>query len=254
MPANSPEELIQRWDRNAVKYAAHVSALGDRNKEVLLTPLVLKWLGNISGRMVLDAGCGEGFLCRLMAERGAIVTGVDLSGEMLNIARQRTPTNYEINYQLANLEDLSPFPPDSFEAIVSLLALQDVREYQAALHALHRVLRPGGRCFLAFSHPCFLSDGGWVRDETGKKLHWKTDRYFEEREVEMCLDPDADGNPIGFHRTLTSYFRAIKGAGFIISDLIEPFPSLQAIKEHPIFVNDLRMSHFIVFDLHKEMK
>ncbi|MFN2280231.1 MAG: class I SAM-dependent methyltransferase [Anaerolineales bacterium] len=254
MPKRSADEYIQRWDRNAAKMAEYVSELGDRNKEVLLTPLVLDWLGDIRGQEILDAGCGEGFLCRLMAERGAKVTGVDLSGEMLKIARQRTPPKLEIDYQLANLENLSPFQSNSFDTIVSTLALQDVQDYQAALQALHRVLRPGGGCFLAFSHPCFLSDGGWVRDQEGKKLHWKTDRYFLERDVEMRLDPDSEDNPIGFHRTLSSYYRAIKLAGFIINDLIEPYPSPEAIEKHPNFKDDLRMCHFIVFDLEKENK
>lgn len=253
MPNHITEELSQIWDLNAESYAAHCSRYGDRNKEVLLTPRVLNWLGDISGLEVLDAGCGEGFLCRLLAERGARVTGVDYSGKLLEIARERTPQDLNIAYRHLNLETLDPIPEASFDLIVSLLTLQDVPDYQAALREIERVLKPAGRCFLAFTHPCFTSDGGWVRDEQGKKLHWKTDRYFLEREVEMRLDPTSEDNPIGFHRTLSSYYRAIREAGFIIHDLIEPTPSPEAIQKDPHFEDDTRMCHFIVFDLEKEI-
>jgi ubiquinone/menaquinone biosynthesis C-methylase UbiE len=252
MPEKSLEELTQLWDRNAEKVAAHVSRYGDRNKEVLLTPRVLDWLGEITDKEILDAGCGEGFLSRLMAEGGAKVTGIDYSKRMLDIARERTPQHLDIKYCHANLEDLSDIQSDKFDLIVSLLALQDIQDYQAALHELYRVLKPGGRCFLAFTHPCFTSDGEWIRDESGKKLYWKTDRYFIERAIEMRLDPDSDHNPIGFHRTLSSYYREINKAGFAIIDLVEPIPSSEAIEKQPSFADDLRMCHFIVFDLIKK--
>lgn len=254
MPKLSAEEAIQAWDRNAEKMAARIGRLGDRNKAVLLTPRVLEWLGEIQGLKILDAGCGEGFLSRLMAERGAQVTGIDFSQEMLKIARQRTPPELKIDYRHLNLERMNPVGESSFDRIVSLLALQDVPDYQAALGELYRVLKPGGGVYLAFTHPCFTSDGGWVRDEGGIKLFWKTDRYFLERPLEMALDPESDDNPIGFHRTLSSYYRAMREAGFVIQDLDEPSPSPEAIHKYPQFEDDLRMCHFIVFDLRKQIK
>jgi 2-polyprenyl-3-methyl-5-hydroxy-6-metoxy-1,4-benzoquinol methylase len=132
MPTSSAEEVIQAWDRNAEKAAAGIGPLGDRNKEVLLTPRVLEWLGEIHGLEALDAGCGEGFLCRLMAEMGARVTGIDYSGEMLKIARQRTPPKTQIDYHHLNLEDLTPIAEARFDLIVSLLALQDLPDYHSA--------------------------------------------------------------------------------------------------------------------------
>jgi 2-polyprenyl-3-methyl-5-hydroxy-6-metoxy-1,4-benzoquinol methylase len=252
MPEKTLEELTKLWDRNAAKMATYVSSMGDRNKEVLLTPLVLDWLGDVRGLQVLDAGCGEGFLSRLMAERSAQVTAIDYSRKMLEIARERTPEDLRICYCHANLEGMPDVQSDSFDFIVSLLALQDIQDYQAALQEFHRVLKPGGKFFLAFTHPCFTSDGEWIRDESGNKLYWKTDRYFQEREIEMRIDPDSDHNPIGFHRTLSSYYRAINQAGFRITDLVEPVPSLEVIKKKPSFKDDLRMCHFIVFDLEKD--
>ena len=246
------QEVIKRWDLFAEQYAAFCEKYGDINKEVLVTPLILEMLENVEGQNLLDAGCGEGYLSRLMAERGAIVTAVDYSEGLLDIARERTPDKLGINYLRENLENLSSINDSTFTIIVSCLVLQDVPDHQKAVQEMYRVLQPGGVFILVISHPCFSSDGGWIKDSDGKKEFWKIDNYFFEREIEIPLDPGSNNNPIGFHRTLTNYFRTITKVGFIIEELIEPFPSQDAINKHPSFKDDLRMSHFLLFKLRKQ--
>ena len=246
------EEAIRRWDLHAEQFTALYSKYGDINRKVLLTPVILEMLGRVVGRNILDAGCGEGFLSRLMAERGASVTAVDYSGKLLEIARERTADDLRIDYLHANLEHLDMLNDDTFDIVVSCIVVQSVPDYQAAIKEMYRVLQLGGTCILAMTHPCFSSDGGWVRDAKGKKLYWKIDNYFYERGFETAWPPGSDNNPINFHRTLTSYFRTIVDTGFVVKDLMEPYPSQEAIREHPNFIDDLRMSHFLVFKLKKQ--
>jgi ubiquinone/menaquinone biosynthesis C-methylase UbiE len=245
------EKVIERWDLCAEQYAAGCSKYGDINREILLTPVILSMLGSVEGKSILDAGCGEGFLSRLMAERGAFVTAVDYSEGLLEIARERTADDARIGYLYANLECLDMLDDGAFDIAVSCVVIQGVLDYQAAIREMYRLLCPGGACILALTHPCFSSDGGWVKDSNGKKLYWKIDNYFHERGFEVLWPPGSDNSPINFHRTLTSYFRAIAGAGFKIEGLVEPHPSQEAIEKHPRFVDDLRMSHFLVFRLSK---
>jgi ubiquinone/menaquinone biosynthesis C-methylase UbiE len=245
------EEIIKRWDLNAERYAAYCSKYGDINKEVLLTPVIMEMLGEVGERKILDAGCGEGFLSRLMAERGASVTGVDYSEKFLEIARERSSDDLRIDYLHANLEHLDMLNDDTFDFVVSCLVLQDILDYQAAVEEMYRVLQPDGKCILAITHPCFSSDAGWVRDSDGVKLYWKIDNYFYERGFEIPIVPDAEDNPIGFHRTLTSYYSGIISTGFTIEHMMEPYPSQAGLEEHPDFIDDLRMSHFLVFKLGK---
>jgi ubiquinone/menaquinone biosynthesis C-methylase UbiE len=245
------EEIIKRWDLNAELYASYYSKHGDINREVLVTPVIMEMLGKVADRNILDAGCGEGFLSRLIAERGASVTAVDYSEKLLEIAKERTPDDLGIDYIHANLECLDMLDEDTFDFVVSCIVLQDIPDYQAAVEEMCRVLRPGGTCILAITHPCFSSDAGWVKDSNGKKLYWKIDNYFFEGGFEIPMVPGSEDNPIGFHRTLTNYYRTILDTGFIIEDLMEPYPSQDAIKKHPDFRDDLRMSHFLVFKLRK---
>ena len=127
------EEIIERWDRSADQYAADCSQLGDLNREVLLTPVILEILGRVVGKYILDAGCGEGFLSRLLAERGAFLTEVDYAGKLLEIARERTADELRIEYIQANLEQLDMLEENMFDIIVSCIVIQDVMDYQAAL-------------------------------------------------------------------------------------------------------------------------
>nr|WP_130859859.1 methyltransferase domain-containing protein [Gracilibacillus phocaeensis] len=84
----STEEAIKRWDRFADQYAKTHAAHGDIHKEVLLNPVLFKLLGDVKGKRILDAGCGEGYLSRKLAQSGAKVTAVDYAERMLEIANR----------------------------------------------------------------------------------------------------------------------------------------------------------------------
>jgi ubiquinone/menaquinone biosynthesis C-methylase UbiE len=239
------KEAIERWDRQAERLAANIGDQGDRNREVLLNPVIFDLLGEVAGRRILDAGCGEGYLSRLLASRGATVVAVDYSEYMIRIARARTPPGLSVEYHYANCENLGFLPGGSFDLIVSNMVMQDLADLCSALSEMHRLLRPRGWFILSISHPCFVTpSAGWVRDNDGKKLHWAVDRYFEEGPHEQNWPPY---ELIWFHRTLTTYFRALKKTGFIIEDFVEPTPAQDKLEKFPDFRDDVRMCHFLVF-------
>ena len=246
------EESIRRWDAFAEKFVEGFTDQGDRHREVLLNPAIFELIGDVRGERVLDAGCGEGYLSRLLAGRGAKVTAVDYSREMLRIARERTGNDFGIEYRHANCEDLSCFAEESFDVVVSNMVLIDLDDYEAAIREAHRLLVPGGRFILAIVHPCFGTPGArWERNEGGEKLFWKVDRYFSEGAFEEQVLVRHEDKLLQFHRTLTSYVRALIGAGFAIEDLLEPKPSAEMLRKYPAFGDDLRMCHFLVFKARK---
>jgi ubiquinone/menaquinone biosynthesis C-methylase UbiE len=110
---------------------------------------VLRLLGAGPGDL-LDAGMGPGRLCAALAERGWSVSGIDLSPEMVEIARRRLP---EAAARLlhAQIEEL-PFPSESFDAVVATGALE-YSDFPRALGELVRVLRPGGYAAVSYPNP-----------------------------------------------------------------------------------------------------
>jgi trans-aconitate methyltransferase len=100
---------------------------------------VVEWLAPERGERILDLGCGDGQLTARLVATGAIVTGVDASADMVAAAQLRG-----IDAIAGNAENL-PFPDADFNAVFSNAALHWVRNHEAMLAEVRRVLRPGGR-------------------------------------------------------------------------------------------------------------
>jgi SAM-dependent methyltransferase len=100
---------------------------------------VLEWLAAQPGERILDLGCGDGQLTARLAATGAQVIGVDASEAMVSAARSRG-----VVADVASAEKL-PYAGASFDAVFSNAALHWVRDHDAMMSEVHRVLKPGGR-------------------------------------------------------------------------------------------------------------
>lgn len=105
---------------------------------------VLEWLGPATGERILDLGCGDGQLTRRIAATGATVVGLDSSPQMAEAARL-----LGIEVTLGDAEAL-PFDSASLDAVFSNAALHWVRNQDAMLSGVKRVLKPGGRFVAEF--------------------------------------------------------------------------------------------------------
>jgi len=124
-------DLTQTWDPQTYgKNGAFVPALAGG---------VLEWLAAQPGERILDLGCGDGRLTERLAAAGSVVRGVDASAQMVTAARTRGVAADE-----ANAEAL-PYADAEFHAVFSNAALHWVRDHEAMLREVHRVMRPGGR-------------------------------------------------------------------------------------------------------------
>jgi ubiquinone/menaquinone biosynthesis C-methylase UbiE len=104
------------------------------------------------GPETLDLGCGTGGLAHRLAARGQRVTGVDLSPEMLDVARLKTPPGATLNWvQAGAVELVDCFPPASFDTIASILMFSELTpaERTETLRQCHRLLRAGGQLLIA---------------------------------------------------------------------------------------------------------
>jgi len=100
---------------------------------------VLEWLAVKSGEKILDLGCGDGQLTKRIAATGADVLGVDASPEMVRAARDRG-----VVADVGDAEQLS-YADKTFDAVFSNAALHWVRNQDAMIAEIDRVLKPGGR-------------------------------------------------------------------------------------------------------------
>jgi len=248
------DDAINRWDKAALELTSHYTPQGDPHREVLLNPVLLELMGSVKGKRILDAGCGEGYLSRILVELGASIVAVDYSRKMMEIAKERTEDHLDIQYEHGNMEDLNFLKDSSFDIVVSNMVLGDLPGYELAVAEVNRILVSNGHFIFSIPHPCFTTPvSGWVKNEEGEKLYWKVDRYFEEGASELPYHPTFPqwAGILQFHRTLSSYFETVVKSGFVVEALIEPSPQKDKLDKYPEFKHDFRMCHFLVFKARK---
>jgi SAM-dependent methyltransferase len=112
--------------------------------EQLQRRLVLGLLGDVRGRRVLDVGCGDGDLALELWRRGAVVTGIDASLDMIDAARARaTREGADISFMVGEAASI-PFDAERFDVVVAVTILCFVADAGPVIREIARVLRPGG--------------------------------------------------------------------------------------------------------------
>jgi 2-polyprenyl-3-methyl-5-hydroxy-6-metoxy-1,4-benzoquinol methylase len=203
-----------RYDPIADFYAAGFDSVDDAVSKALLG-----LLGPVTGLRVLDLACGHGRLTRELARRGASVTGVDISGKLIEKARD-TEHNEPLGIQYAHADVTAPgVVTGTFDAITCGFGLSDIDDLEAAIAAVSHALRPGGRFVFSILHPCF--PGG--KDISGS---WPpTGRYYDEgRWVAQAAKSTLRRQVGANHRTLSTYLNTLRTHGLWLDQLAEPSP------------------------------
>ena len=130
------------WDANGPQRPLHE-----------LNPVRLSYVCGfqpLSGRRVLDVGCGGGLLSEAMAAEGAQVTGIDLSEQLIDIARLHLlESGLKAEYRVISAEAMAAEQPAGFDAVTCMEMLEHVPDPQAIVQACFELLKPGGRLFLS---------------------------------------------------------------------------------------------------------
>ena len=202
----------------------------DYHQKVIL-PGVVKLLGDLANKRVLDVACGQGVLCRHMAREGAVVTGVDAAESLLTAARERSAPGAAVQYLAADVRKLSETPGLSamrFDAATCVLAVQNFTPLSPVWQGIHRLLLPRGRLVLVFMHPCFRvpKHSGWGWDQANNAQYRRVDHYLSSEKTPIAMHPGAkpDETTMTYHRPLQAYVNTLASAGFMI-DHIDEWPS-----------------------------
>ncbi len=217
------EEVRELWNSVAQDWQLQVGDDGDSNRLLNSDPILWRFVGDVHGLRVLDAGCGTGYLARKLANKGARVTGVDVSNKMIEIARDQTEKiGQNIDFQVDSCSKLESLNDEIFELVVSNYVLMDVPDLEGTMQAFHRVLKQNGDVVLIFSHPCFPQGKATVTEQEGVVNYTWSFPYFERRK---CVEPPwghFNSDFIWFHRPLSDYWKAFKASGFKVTDFEEP--------------------------------
>lgn len=207
-----------------------------------------KLLPDFREKRVLDLGCGFGWHCIYAAEHGAeSITGIDLSENMLSVAREKTRFP-NITYQRMAIEDAN-FPSNSFDAVISSLAFHYIADFESVCRSVYRWLDRSGSFVFSVEHPVFTAEGRqeWINDEAGNHLYWPVDKYFLEGRRESVFLGE---RVVKYHRTVTTYITALINSGFTLKSLVEPKPPEEALSI-PEMQDELRRPMMLLFSCAK---
>jgi SAM-dependent methyltransferase len=200
-------------------------------------PAMLRLLGDVRGKRVLDAGCGSGPTSVALIERGADVSGFDLSAAMIEIARRSLP---ETDLRVHDLAQPLPWKDATFDTVVASLVLHYLEDWSGPMTEIHRVLAPGGRLLASVNHP-----GAFP-------IVHRDLEYFGI--TEYTEDYDFAGTIVDltfFHRPLSAMAESFVDAGFRIAGIHEPpaDPDTPADVLPPGLRPGDRFMGFLFFDL-----
>jgi SAM-dependent methyltransferase len=216
-PTDQP--VVNDYDSFAEAYAA-------ANESSLINgyyvrPAVLDLAGDVAGRRILDVGCGAGPLLALLRDRGAIVTGVEPSAKMLELARQRLGEGAAL-HQAGLGGDRLPFLDGAFDDVVACLVLHYLEDWKAPLAELRRVLTSGGRLIVVVDHPFLF-----------KFMYPEADYFAVTQRTEEWTFGGHSAPMVFWHRPLHAMASAFTEAGFRIAVISEPPPAPGARERFP---------------------
>jgi ubiquinone/menaquinone biosynthesis C-methylase UbiE len=208
------------WEAHAGWWQAGFTDGADPEYEEQILPLAARHLAGAA--RVLDVGCGEGQVARLAVQGdAALAVGVDPTTAQVVEAHRRGGGPRYARSGAAQL----PFRNGSFDAAVACLVFEHIRDLDAAIGEVARVLVPGGRFLLFLNHPLLQTpSSGWIDDQVldPPEQYWRIGPYLVEDET---LEEVEKGVFIPFiHRPLSRYVNALVGAGLVVRHMEEPAP------------------------------
>ena len=210
---------LDAYDSMAEAYAAAIEE--NPRSTYYERPAIMDLLPDVSGRRVLDAGCGPGVMMEWLLGQGANVVGVDVSANMLELAEQRVGDAAVLH--MADLEQPMPFLADSsFDVILTSGTLGYVRDWLTVFREFSRVLKPGGCVVFSVGHPCSEYTLNETDDYFSTELREYTWRGLGAPIVVSC-----------YRRPLSQMTDPIVRAGFSIERVIEPVPTEEFAEVEP---------------------
>ena len=174
----------------------------------------LKLVGDVTGKRVLDLGCGDGNAAVALARDGAVVIAVDASPNRLARAR-RLAEDHEVRVEFreADLAELAFMRADSVDVVFSALAVDAVDDWARVFRQVQRVLKPNAPFVFSYEHPMAV-----CIDRAGMVSR----SYFDPGPIDVARG----GEPVRIHvRDVGDVFTELGRAGFRVDTIVEPRPS-----------------------------
>ena len=177
---------------------------------------------DLTGKKVLDLGCGYGWHCGYSVKMGAVeVLGIDGSYKMIEKAKQINQDE-RIKYRVCDIMEYE-YPKNEYDFVVSNLVLHYIADLKEVYKKVYNTLKADGCFIFNIEHPCFTAgvNQDWIYDGNGKALYWAIDDYFYTGKTETNF---LGKSVTKQHHTLTQILNTLLQCGFNIEAVVEAMP------------------------------
>jgi 2-polyprenyl-3-methyl-5-hydroxy-6-metoxy-1,4-benzoquinol methylase len=216
------------WSHVADWYDQLIGEQGTSHQQKTIIPGVQRLLDLKPGQKVLDIACGQGVLCRALAQKGISAVGIDLADSLIDAARQRQTNPTLEQYHVVDARKLQTYQfisPGSFDAAVCILAIQNMTPLSPIWQGCRWALKPTGVLIIVLMHPCFRipQKSSWQWDQTGQNQYRRIDSYLTSKKTPIAMHPGSnpDQTTLSFHRPLQAYINTLGSAGLWIDHIEE---------------------------------
>lgn len=264
------------WGAEAEWYDSLIKSESNYQKDLIL-PNLLRLVEVQKRETILDLACGQGFFTSALVAKGAKTIGVDISKELITIAKKNEP---KANFFVGSADDVKFIKSESVDKIISVLAIQNIENVAGTFKEAARVLKGpartagaggGGKMYLVLNHPAFRipKESDWQmedkqetinneqkrtannKEEGQREIQWRrVARYLSELKNKIQMHPSTNSGQVplrkseytlSFHRPLQYYFKALRKAGFLVSGLEEWSGHKKSVGKHAEAENRARV-------------
>jgi SAM-dependent methyltransferase len=222
------------WSTVSEAYDKYLGKESSYHKDLIL-PNLLRLLGPLDDKEILDVACGQGFFSQeIFVKNDKVkITAFDLSAELIEIAtKNKVKSGSNINYYLANAENFqddktSPLSlQNKYDIAICVLALQNIENVKRVIENVKASLKVGGRLILIINHPSYRIPKftSWGYDNSLQ--YRRVDKYMIEDKIKLDMTPSEKRESYkrytySFHRPLQYYFKIFKNLGMQVVNLEE---------------------------------
>ena len=225
------KSIRDSWDSTAAAYEDFNSA-PDSYSRCIEWPCIQRMLPDIRGRDVLDLGCGTGIFTFLLEQyQPRRLVGIDLSGEMLRIAREKATLRHSrAEWLEGDATRAHDCVQEAFDLVFSSTTTHYLRDLDTFFRQIALCLKPGGACILSVIHPVYSAQYPIEQGDRFPEDDEWTVRYLDMRS-RAYIQPWIEYNDsvenelsVSYHYTFSNYVNAIVQAGLTICRVEEPLP------------------------------
>lgn len=240
------KEFFKKYDE------LRIEKRGLNANDLIEIPAFRNIMPDVTGKKILDLGCGYGENDKYYKELGAkSILGLDISTHMIDIANKYNKLS-DIDYKVMAMEDISQIN-DKFDIVISSLAFHYIKDYNKLLKDIYNLLNKDGYLIFSQEHP-FKTCIKYT--ENVKKGHIIIDnKYFglfsDYNRPGMRTKEWFEKNVIKYHRTFSEIINVLVKNGFYVERIEEPVATQDALNKNPKYINQLDRPFFLIIKAKK---